>query len=103
MVKKKEEPVLGRPAESPEARENQLIALAVNLAEKQLRDGSASPSVINHYLKMASTREKIERQMLEKQAALLDAKAQNIADSKDNEQIAKAALEALKSYNSGSR
>ena len=102
MAKKKEEPKGSRPMSTTEGREQQLIALAVNLAEQQLRDGTASPSIINHYLKMASTREVIEREMLEKQAKLLDAKAQSIVKEKEQEEIAKAALAALKSYNSGS-
>ena len=41
-----------RPALSPEARENQLIDLAVNLAEQQLLDGTASSQVITHFLKL---------------------------------------------------
>ena len=49
-----------RPALTPEARENQLISLAVDLAEQQLRDGTASSQVITHYLKLGSTREKTE-------------------------------------------
>ena len=50
-----------RPAMSPEARENQMIALAVDLAEKQLLEGTASSQVITHYLKLGTTKEKIER------------------------------------------
>jgi hypothetical protein len=91
-----------RPATTPEAREQQLVNLAVNLAEKQLREGTAAPSVINHFLKIASTRETIEREMLEKQARFLDAKAKSIGESKDAEKLAKAAIEAMKNYNSGS-
>ena len=45
-----------RPALTPEARENQMIALAVDLAEQQLRDGTASSQVITHYLKLGSTK-----------------------------------------------
>lgn len=101
MVKKKEDKG-ARPASTPEARENQLINLAVSLAEKQLRDGTASPSIINHYLKMASKREVIEREILEKQSKLIDAKTQNIVKEKEQEELAKAALEAMKNYNSGS-
>ena len=56
-----------RPALTPEARENQLISLAVDLAEQQLRDGTASSQVITHYLKLGSTKEKIEKEILEKQ------------------------------------
>ena len=47
-----------RPAFTPEARENQLIALAVDRAEKQLRDGTASSQVITHYLKLGASKEK---------------------------------------------
>lgn len=89
-------------ASTPEAREQQLVNLAVNLAEKQLRDGTASPSVISHFLKIASTRETIEREILEKQAALIEAKSKSIGESKDAEKLAKAAIEAMKNYNSGS-
>ena len=102
MAKKKEEPKEFRPATTPEAREQQLVSLAVNLAEKQLRDGSAAPSVINHFLKIASTRETIEREMLEKQSKLIEAKAQSIAKDREAEDLAKAAIEAMKNYNSGS-
>lgn len=102
MVKKKEETKGARPASSPEGREQQLIALAVNLAEKQLRDGTASPSVINHYLKMASKRETLEREILEKQSKLIEAKSQSIAQGKEQEQLAKDAIAAMKSYHSGS-
>jgi hypothetical protein len=101
MVKKKEDKV-ARPASTPEAREMQLVNLAVNLAEKQLRDGTASPSVINHFLKLASKREVLEREILEKQKNLIEAKAQSISKDKENEQLAKAAIEAMKNYNSGS-
>jgi hypothetical protein len=103
MVKKKEELKGSRPMQDPENREKQLISLAVDLAEKQLRDGSASPSVINHYLKMASRREVLEREILEKQSKLIEVKSQNIAKEKEQEQIAKAAIEAMKNYTSGTK
>lgn len=90
-----------RPAASPEAREMQLVNLAVQLAEKQLRDGTASPSVINHFLKVASSRETIEKDILEKQAKLIEAKALSISKDKEAEEIAKRAIEAMKNYNSG--
>lgn len=91
-----------RPATTPEAREQQLVNLAVNLAEKQLLDGTAAPSVINHFLKIASTRESIERDILEKQSRFLEAKAQSISKDREAEELAKAAIEAMKNYNSGS-
>ena len=70
----KDTPKKIRPATTPEARENQLIALAVDLAEKQLIEGTASSQVITHYLKLGSTKERIEREILEKQKALIEAK-----------------------------
>lgn len=91
-----------KPASTPEARERQLVNLAVNLAEKQLLEGTAAPSVINHFLKIASTRETIEREILEKQARFLEAKAQSINKDREAEELAKAAIEAMKNYNSGS-
>ena len=101
-VKEKKAPVAPKPAMNPEARERQLVNLAVSLAEKQLIDGTASPSVINHFLKIASSRETIERDILEKQSALLQAKASSINKDRDAEDLAKAALEAMKNYNKGS-
>lgn len=100
---KKEEPRGSRPATTPEGREQQLISLAVDLAEKQLREGTASNSVITHYLKLGSTRENIEREILEKQSKLIDAKAESIVKAKENEKTAKDALEAMRNYTSGSK
>lgn len=87
-----------RPASEPEARERQLINLAVDLAEKQLREGTASSAVITHYIKMASTREVLERQILEKQATLIEAKSEGINKGKEDAEIAKKAIDAMKSY-----
>lgn len=104
--KKREEleptPRFSRPATSPDAREQQLVSLAVDLAERQLRDGSASPSVISHFLKLASKREHLEREILEKNARLIDAKAKNIDKERESEETAKAAIEAMKKYSPGS-
>ena len=90
------------PAIAPDSREKQLISLAVDLAEKQLRDGSAPASVINHYLKLASSRESIERDILSKQAELISAKAAAIQHSRESETTAKMAIEAMKSYGTSS-
>ena len=90
-----------KPADTPEAREKQLVNLAVDLAETQLRDGTASQAVITHFLKLASKREVLEREILEKQSKLIEAKATNIAKDKEAEQLAKEAIEAMKNYNSG--
>lgn len=90
-----------KPAATPEGRERQLISLAVDLAEKQLTEGTASAAVITHYLKMASKRENLEREILERQSKLLEAKAEAVTSGKENEERTKKALEALKSYGTG--
>lgn len=87
-----------RPALTPEARENQLIALAVDLAEKQLMEGTASSQVICHYLKLGSTKEKIEKELLEKQKVLLDAKTESLQSSRRVEELYQNALNAMKNY-----
>lgn len=87
-----------RPALTPEARENQLAALAVDLAEKQLRDGTASSQVITHYLKLCSTTAKIEKEMLEKQKELIDAKTQSLKSAQKIEELYMNALDAMRNY-----
>ena len=90
-----------RPALTPEARENQLISLAVNLAEKQLRDGTASSQVITHYLKGGPIKERIEQEILEKQKELIIAKTEQLQSQKRVEELYANALRAMKSYSGG--
>lgn len=87
-----------QPGRTPEARENQLISLAVDLAERQLIEGTASSQVITHYLKLGSTKEKIEREILEKQKELITAKTENLQSAKRVEELYMNALNAMKNY-----
>ena len=89
---------LGRPAMSPEARENQMIAYAVDLAEKQLREGTASSQVITHYLKLGSSKERLEREKLERENELLRAKAENLQSAQRSEEVYREALKAMRTY-----
>ena len=88
-----------RPALTPEARENQMIALAVDLAEKQLLEGTASSQVITHYLKLGSTKERIEKEILEKQKELISAKTESLQSAKRIEELYAEALNAMRNYN----
>ena len=88
----------GRPALTPEARENQLISLAVDLAEQQLREGTASSQVITHYLKLGSTREKLERERLEEENKLLKAKTEALQSQKRMDELYAEAIKAMKNY-----
>lgn len=86
------------PATTPEGRENQLIAAAVDLAEKQMREGTASSQIITHYLKLGSTREQLEQERLSKENELLDAKVEAMASVKRVEELYETALNAMRSY-----
>lgn len=87
-----------RPATTLEGRENQLISLAADLAEKQLIDGSASSQVITHFLKLASTREQLEQERLQRENLLLSAKVDQIASAKRIEELYETALNAMRQY-----
>lgn len=87
-----------RPALTPEARENQLIYLATNLAEQQLRDGTASSQVITHYLKLGSSKEKLEQEILRENKKLLTAKTEAIQSAKRVEELYTEAIAAMRQY-----
>lgn len=86
------------PATTPEGRENQMVSLAVDLAEKQLLEGTASAQVISHYLKLGSTRERLEQERLEQENKLLEARVDAMASAKRVEELYSQALNAMRSY-----
>ena len=87
-----------RPATTEEGRENQLVSLAIDLAEKQLLDGTASSQVVTHFLKLGSTREKLEQERLTKENQLLVSKMEAIESGKNVEELYKEALKAMRTY-----
>lgn len=87
-----------RPALTPEARENQLIALAVDLVEQRLRDGTASSQETTHFLKLGSSRAKLERERLEVENKLIQAKADALESAKNIESLYKEAITAMRRY-----
>lgn len=87
-----------KPASTPEGRENQLISLASDLAERQLTDGTASSQVITHFLKLASTREQLEQQRIQNENLLLSAKVDQLASAKRVEELYEKALGAMRQY-----
>lgn len=86
------------PATSPEERENQLIALAMDSAEQQLRDGTASSQMITHFLKLATTREQLEKEKLEREGQLLAARVEALEGQQRSEEMYAKALDAMRSY-----
>lgn len=95
-------PAKKRPSRQPsvteEGRENQLVSLAIDLAEKQLSEGTASSQVITHYLKLGSTREKLEQERLHRENLLLDSKVEMMASAKRVEELYETALNAMRLY-----
>lgn len=87
-----------RPGLTPETREDQLVAMAINLAEKQLLEGTASSQVISHFLKIGSTKERIEKEILKEQKDLIKAKTEAIKSEKRVEELYSEALNAMRRY-----
>jgi hypothetical protein len=98
MVVKRPERRKRRPANTEKGREDQLISLAVDLAEKQLLEGTASSQVMTHYLKLGSSREKLEQERLRGENDLLKAKIQQLASAKRIEELYAEALDAMRTY-----
>ena len=86
------------PAKTPEGRENQLISLAIDLAEKQLQEGTASSQVITHFLKLGTERERLEREKLEQENLLISEKINAIRAAERVEELYANAIAAMKSY-----
>lgn len=87
-----------RPATTPEGRENQLISLAYDFAEKVIQNGTASSQIVTHFLKLGSTREQLEKEKIKNENLLLAAKIEALASGKVVEELYRAALKAMKTY-----
>ena len=87
-----------RPALTPEARENQLISLAMDAAEEQIRSGTASSQVITHFLKLATTKAQLEKEKLERENRLLAAKTEAIDSQTETKELYEQALKAIRNY-----
>lgn len=104
MPKRKPKPIdsssdeMYKPALTPEAREDQLIALAMNVAEQQMRDGTASPQLIAHFLKAGSSKGRFEVEKLRRENELLEAKTESIKAAKQTAELYENALAAMRDY-----
>lgn len=85
-------------ATTPEARENEVIAAAYDLAEKQIREGTASAQVITHFLRLGSAKERLEREILAEQKKLVVAKTENLEATRQNGELYEKAIEAMREY-----
>jgi len=91
-------PLHRKPATTPEGRENELVSQATDLAEQQIREGTASSQVITHFLKLGSTRERLEQQRLEHENELTRVKIEAIESQKRVEELYMQALTAMRTY-----
>jgi hypothetical protein len=96
-----EPPSRRRPGSTPDARESQMIELADRLAERQLREGTASSQVITHYLKLGSSRERLEQEKLSLETKLVEAKTDQIASQQKQEELFEEAIKAMRAYSGG--
>lgn len=96
------EPIVNKtsrpPATTPQDRENQLIAAAVDLAEQQILNGTASAQVLTHYLKLGSSREKLEQQKIQNENELLATKREMLDSERRVETLISDALHAMRAY-----
>lgn len=87
-----------RPALTPEADESQMITLAMDLVKQRLIDGTASSQETTHFLKLATQKARLEREILEKQKELIVAKTENLQSQKKYEELVENALKAMRNY-----
>lgn len=87
-----------RPPLTPEAAESQMISLAVDLARQQLMDGTASSQVITHFLKLATAKERLEREKLETENALMKAKIKTMESGQRSDAFYQEVLNAMRLY-----
>lgn len=87
-----------RPALTPEADENQMISLAMDLVRQRLIDGTASSQETTHFLKLGSTKAKLEKEKLAKEMELMDAKKDELKSSKRAEELFENAIKAMQIY-----
>lgn len=86
------------PALNPENREGQMIALAMDLVEQRLRDGTASSQETTHFLKLGTAKYRTELRILEKQEGLITAKTKSYDTQEESKELYEKALKAMRNY-----
>lgn len=86
------------PAMTPEDQEDQLISLAVDLAVKRLREGTASNQLVSEIIKLGTTKERLAKEKLQRENEMLRAKTEAIEASRRNGEMYAEALKAMREY-----
>lgn len=87
-----------RPALTPEAQENQMIALAMNLVQQRLLNGTASSQETTHFLKLATVKYQLEKEKLRGENELMAAKTEALKKTDESRIIAENAIKAMRNY-----
>lgn len=90
--------LISRPGLTPEAEDNELIALAIRQAKQQLKDGTASSQLVHHFVQRGSPKARLEQKKLEREIALIDAKIESLKQADHMEELYNNAINALKEY-----
>lgn len=90
------------PAYTPEGRENQLIALAYDKVEERIQNNQASAQELVHFLRLGTEKAKLEKEKLEIDKKLAEAKIKSLGSDEELKDITKKALTAFSSYKSSS-
>lgn len=98
IKKENSENIVIPPAESFEARENQLIALAMDRAEKQIRSGKVSSQVLTHFLRLGTEKAALENEKIKNENEMLKAKVETLRSQQRSEELYQQALNAMRSY-----
>lgn len=88
-------------ASTPDGRENQMISLAYDSVEQRIRNGTASSAELVHFLKLASSKDRIEKEKLELEKQLLQAKTESIQAQTEIKDLYVEAIKAMKKYSGG--
>ena len=86
------------PATTLEGREGQRISLAMDLAEQQMLNGTASSQIITQFLKEGTVRSQLELEKIRKENLLLESRRSSIESEKATKDLYENALSAFRSY-----
>ena len=87
-----------RPALTAESREGQLIALAMDRVDDRIRNNQASSQELVHFLRLGTEKEKLEREKLQNENIMLQAKVKALEAQAKNEELFGRVMAAMKRY-----
>ena len=86
------------PGSTVESRENQIARLAYDLVEKRIRNGTATSQEVVYFLRMGSSQSQLEKQKLESENKLLEAKTDALESQRKIEELYERAIKSMALY-----